>query len=132
MAESTTITFEGDHIKALSRAHKSIEWATEFWSAVVEACESNNCYDVLGISESLTVMPFFDGFSFIELFRGLGIDEKYRIAWVELNPEALDRVKFVDTALFNRGLPGRVFPTEADARKWLVDQQAKDRPSHSR
>lgn len=132
MADSTIITFEGDHIKALSRAHKSIEWATEFWSAVVEKCEAHDCYDVLGISESVTVMPILDGFDFIGLFRDLGIDEKYRIAWVELNAEAVEVVKFVETALFNRGLPGRVFPSEADARKWLLEQQSKNSQSRSR
>ena len=60
-----------------------------------------------------------DGFDHVELFRELGINTKYRIAWVELNPAAIKTMKFVDAALFNRLLPGRVFMTEAEATKWL-------------
>jgi len=119
MTGTMKITFEGDHIRAESRSEKSIEWSRELWSAVVEACIANDCYKVLGISESLTVMPIMDGFDHVELFRELGINTKYRIAWVELNPDALKTVRFVDAALFNRLLPGRLFMTEEEARKWL-------------
>lgn len=119
MTGTMTVTFEGDHIRAESRSEKSIEWSREFWPAVVEACVENDCYKVLGISESLTVMPIMDGFDHVELFRELGINTKYRIAWVELNPEALKTVRFVDAALFNRLLPGRLFNTEEEAKKWL-------------
>ena len=119
MTGTMKITFEGDHIRAESRSEKSIEWSRTFWSAVVEACLENDCYKVLGISESLTIMPIMDGFDHVELFRELGINTKYRIAWVELNPDALKTVRFVDAALFNRLLPGRLFKTEEEARKWL-------------
>jgi hypothetical protein len=119
MAETMEITFEGDHIRAESRGEKSIEWSRKLWAAIVAECKANDCYKILGISESLTVIPIMDGFDHIELFRELGINTKYRIAWVELNPEAVKTVKFVDAALFNRLLPGRVFKTEEEARKWL-------------
>ena len=119
MNGTMNITFEGDHIRAESRSKKSIEWARQFWTAVVEACEANDCYKVLGISESLTVMPIIDGIKHVELFHELGINTKYRIAWVELNPDALKTVRFVDAALFNRLLPGRLFMTEEEAKTWL-------------
>ena len=119
MTGTMTITFEDDYIRAESRGEKSIEWSRNLWAAIVEACKTNDCYKVLGISESLTVIPIMDGFDHIELFRDLGINTKYRIAWVELNPDAVKTVKFVDAALFNRLLPGRVFMTEEEARKWL-------------
>ena len=119
MTGTMKITFEGDHIRAESRSEKSIEWSRQFWAAVVEACGENDCYKVLGISESLTVMPIMDGFDHVELFRELGINTKYRIAWVELNPDALKTVRFVDAALFNRLLPGRLFMNEEEASKWL-------------
>jgi hypothetical protein len=119
MSGTMTITFEGDHIRAESRSEKSIEWARQLWTAVVEVCEANDCYKVLGISESLTVMPIMDGFDVVELFRELGINTNYRIAWVESNPDALKTMRFIDAALFNRLLPGRLFMTEEEARKWL-------------
>ena len=119
MTETIKITFEGDHIRAESRGEKSIEWSRRLWTAIIDVCKANDCYKVLGISESLTIMPIMDGFDHVELFRELGIDTKYRIAWVELNPDALKTVRFVDAALFNRLLPGRLFMTEEDAKKWL-------------
>jgi hypothetical protein len=124
MSATMTITFEGDHIRAESRAEKSIAWAREFWSAVVEACVENDCYKVLGISESLTVMPIMDAIEHVELFRELGISTRYRIAWVELNPDAIKTVRFVDAALFSRTLPGRLFKNEEDASKWLFSDRS--------
>lgn len=120
MTSTIKITFEGDHIRADSQGEKTIDWARGFWRAVVAACEENDCYRVLGVSESLTVMPILDGFDVVELFRELGINTKYRIAWVELNPEATKTMRFIDAALFNRLLPGRLFETEAEARMWLL------------
>ena len=120
MSVSMTITFEGDHIRVESRGDKSIESARELFSALVDACIENDCYKVLGIAESRTVIPIMEGFDVVALFRELGINTKYRIAWVELNPKAVKTVKFVDAALFNRLLPGRVFMTEAEAKTWLL------------
>lgn len=42
-----------------------------------------------------------------------------RIAIAELNDDARDATLFVETVLFNRGLPGKVFCTEEEARRWL-------------
>ena len=120
MAENYTIAYEGDHIRATTRAEKSIAWARKFWGDTVEACHQHSCYDVLGVSYSLTPMPFLDAYEHIQLFRDLGIDSKYRIAWVELNPQAVEIVRYVGDALFNRGLPGEVFSTEEAARAWLL------------
>jgi hypothetical protein len=123
MTDAMTITFEGDHVRAESCAEKSIAWARTLWTAIAEVCVENDCYKVLGISESLTVMPIQDGFDHVALFRELGINTKYRIAWIELNPAAIKTVRFVDAALFNRMLPGRLFNTEAEARKWLLSDR---------
>ena len=120
MTNTKTITFEGDHIRVVSRGEKSIEWSRELWPAIVEVCEANDCYRILGISESLNVMPIMDGFDHVELFRELGINTKYRIAWVDTNPDSIKTLRFMDAALFNRLLPGRLFKTEEDARKWLL------------
>lgn len=118
-----TITFEGDHIRVESHGEKNIDWSRKLWAAVVEACVENDCYKVFGISESQNVMSIMDGFDHVSLFRELGINTKYRIAWVESNPAAVKTVKFIDAALFNRLLPGRVFKTEAEAKTWLLGTQ---------
>lgn len=119
MDATFTFTFEGDHIRAQSCSEKTIDWSRLFFTALVETCEANDCYKVLSISESLTTMPIMDGFDVVALFRELGINTKYRIAWVELNPDSVKTLKFIDAALFNRLLPGRLLKTEDEARKWL-------------
>lgn len=47
------------------------------------------------------------------------IDERYRIAWVELNSSVLDVIELTVSILANRDLPGRMFPTVDAAREWL-------------
>jgi hypothetical protein len=123
MANTMNITFDGNHIRAESKGDKSLAWSRQLFSAIVGACEANNCFRVLGISESTKPVSIIEGFEHIELFRELGINTKYRIAWVELNPAAVKTVKFVDAALFNRMLPGRLFPTEEEARAWLFGER---------
>ena len=64
-------------------------------------------------------MPILDGYAHAEMFRELGITGGYRIAWVEHDPAARETTDFVETVLFNRGLPGRSFATEEEAEQWL-------------
>ncbi len=123
MAATMKISFLHDHINVESRGEKSIDWARELWTAIVKECQAKGCFKVLGISESSNVLPIQNGFDLVELFRELGIDTKYRIAWLELNPDAVKTVRFIDAALFNRLLPGRVFQTEDEARKWLFSDR---------
>jgi hypothetical protein len=118
---SLTITFEGDHVLVRADGDKDMEFAESLWSQVSSMCEKNNCFAVLGVARSSTPQEALDGYDHARLFRELGIDERYRIGWVELEPEAIDMAAFIETVLVNRGLPGRVFSSEADARKWLLN-----------
>lgn len=51
-----------------------------------------------------------------------------RIAWVELDENARDMTAFVQTVLANRGLPGLLFETEEEARKWLLEDRLEPGP----
>jgi len=123
MTNRMTISFEGDHVRAESYGEKSLAWSRKLWAAIVEACEANDCYKVLGVAESSKAVSIMEGFDHIALFRELGISTKYRIAWVELNPSAVKTLRFIDAALFNRMLPGRAFRTEEEARSWLFGKR---------
>lgn len=122
MDASFTISFEGDHIKVLSDGAKNLDYATRLWTAIVEACNEHKCYRVLGIADTTSPMPPLDGYQHADLFRKLGITRNYRVAWVELNQEAKEATYFVETVLFNRGLPGRLFDSVADATEWLLTE----------
>jgi hypothetical protein len=120
MKNEFVITFEKDHIKVISNGDKDYNSASKLWSAIKEKCEEHNCFKVLGIANSEKYFDTMEAFSHAELFSELGIKHKYRIAWIELNPKAIETVKFIETVLSNRGLPGRVFPNEEEAREWLL------------
>ena len=91
------------------------------WHEIAAACEQHNCYRVLGIAHTSVPVEVIDGFDLARIFRELDITDKYRIAWVECNEDARDVIEFIETVLFNRGLPGKVFDDEAAARNWLLE-----------
>ena len=122
MAAEFSVTFEGDHVKVVSLGDKSIEVARTVWTLVAETCQKHDCYKVLGIADSDKPLRLTEGYAHAEMFRDLGITAKYRIAWVELNPDGQDVIEFTETVLFNRGLPGRVFKSEERAREWLFEE----------
>ena len=117
-----TVSFQGDHVRIDSDAERSIEYATALWTEVAKVCEEHECYFVLAVSNAPGPMPIIDGYDHADLFRKLGIAQRYRIAWAELNDNARSATEFVETVLFNRGLPGKVFGNEEDARQWLFSK----------
>lgn len=122
MAGQYTITFEGDHVQIVSDGDKSLAFAEQLWTTAVAACKKHNCYKILGIAHTTQPMGTLDAYHHGELFRKLGISHDFRMAWVEMNPDARDVVKFIETVLSNRGLPGRVFENVDDAKRWLLEE----------
>jgi len=121
MHNKLEITFEGDHIRMIADGDKDYLYMDRQWRALAAACEKHDCYKVLGIANTTTTVEAVDGYDLATLFNELNIGQNYRIAWVELNEDAIDMVTFVQTVLANRGLPGLLFETEAEARKWLLE-----------
>jgi hypothetical protein len=119
MDGSFLVTFESDHVRVVTDAEKNLAVSTTLWTEIAAMCEKHDCFTVLAVSDAPAPMPMTDGFSHAELFRKLGITSKYRIAWAELNDDARSATEFVETVLNNRSLPGKVFATEAEARRWL-------------
>ena len=121
MPYTLEITFEGDHIRVVADGDKDYRFMDRTWREIAAACEKHDCYNVLGIADTSTPVEVVDGYDLVALFGELNIGQNYRIAWVELDQDARDMTTFVQTVLANRGLPGLLFETEAEARKWLLD-----------
>jgi len=115
-----TITFEGDHVRVLADGDKDMEFAESLWSEVSSLCDKHNCYNVLGVARTSTPLEALDAYEYARLYRKLGIDARYRIAWVELEPNASDIASFIGSVLSDRGLSDRMFQTEDEARGWLL------------
>ncbi len=116
------VTFEEKFVKVISNGEKNFAFSTRLWTEVSACCVANNCFKVLGIANTTTPLRTIEAFNHAQLFIDLDIDSRYRIAWVELNPEGRDTVNFIETVLFNRGLPGRIFSTASEAIAWLLEE----------
>ena len=126
MGNGFTVSFEGDHVRIDTDAERNFAYATALWTEIARVCEEHDCYYVLAVSNAPGPMPTMDGYDHADLFLRLGIDQKYRIAWAELNDDARSATKFVETVLANRGLPGKVFTNEEDARQWLFSEDQSE------
>lgn len=117
-----SILFKGDYIEVRSIGDKSYQTSVILWHEILKACRDHNCYKVLGIGESSTGMPTMDAMNHEQLFKDFAITRKYKIAWVELNKEAIGSIKFLETVLLNRGLlNGMLFLDAEDAKQWLLE-----------
>lgn len=121
MRNTIEVTFEGDHVRVIADGDKDYVFQNRLWQEVSSACEEQNCFKILGISNTTTPLEAVEGYDTARIFRDLKIDNRYRLAWVELNDESRDMTQFIATVLANRGLPGRLFDTEEEAKKWLLD-----------
>ena len=120
MKNKLTISFEGDHVLVLAEGDKDMEFAEDLWTQVSDLCRAENCFNVLAISRSSRTLEALDAYEYTRLYRKLGIDRRYRIAWVELEPHATDMASFIDTILSDCGFGDRFFLSEAEAREWLL------------
>ena len=126
MRNRLVVTLEGEHVRVISDGVKDRAFQERLWDEVAAVCQKHDCYRVLGIAHTTVPPEIFDGFETARMMRERNIDHRYRIAWVECNTDALDVIKFVETVLINRSLPGRLFPDEASAKTWLFEDQVAE------
>ena len=81
-------------------------------------------YLVLGLANTTKPLQTIEAYDHAKIFTQLGITQKYRIAWVELNPDAYDTTHFIETVLKNRGLPSHLFTDVSQAKEWLLGDGA--------
>lgn len=118
-----SVTFKEGYVEARSTGDKSYQTAVALWKEITRVCEEHHCYKVLGIGESTTAMPTMDAMQHPQLFKDFAITRKYKIAWVELNKDAVEGIKFLETVLLNRGLlNGKLFSDVEEARRWITEE----------
>lgn len=115
-----SVTFEGDHVLVRTAGEKNYAVVEEIWSKVSRVCEKHKCFNVLGIANTSGPIEAVEGYELPSVFREHDIDRRYRLAWVELNPDGVDVIDLVASILANRDLPGRRFETVDEAREWLL------------
>ena len=92
----------------------------EMWSEIVAACARHECLYILGISNVDRPQKVADAIDHQAIFLEAGVTIDHRIAWVQLNPDAVEMTRLAETVLLNRGMAnGRLFTDEYEARRWL-------------
>jgi len=120
MQNKLEVTFMGDHIRVLSDGDKDFARSVELWNQVADLSKQHDCFDVLGIANTRSPLEAIEGYNQARLLSELGIDERFRIAWVELDENARDMAAFIQSVLQNRGLQGELFDNVDDAESWLL------------
>lgn len=94
---------------------------SQMWKDIIAACTENSCFSILGIANMEQPLKLADAIDHQAIFLEAGVTVDHRIAWVQLNPEALAMTELAETVLLNRGLlNGRLFTDEFEARRWLA------------
>ena len=120
MKNRIVVTFEKDFVQVLSDGEKNADFSRALWTQVSALCEKHQCFKVLGIANTTTPLQILEAYDHGALFRELNISTKYRIAWIEMNPDGGEIVRLIETVLYNRGVNARVFSNVGDARDWLL------------
>lgn len=121
MKHQITATLEDQYVQVLVDPDRDFEYATALWSEVAKACRKFDCFSVLLIAHTTTALTVMDGIDLGQLFEESGITGEYQFAWVELNAEAFEAMRFLETVLINRYFNVRLFSDKSEAKQWLRD-----------
>ena len=125
MKDRIVVTYKGDYIEVLSEGRKDYQFANKLWAEVVKCCQKHNCYDVLGVARSSSHVPADDAYHHKDIFKEVGINESYRIAWVEMEKGAFNMAYFVENVLSNSGYNVRLYKEVSEAIIWLTSKKEK-------
>lgn len=121
MALHYEITHSNSLINVRVSGNVDSDTTTEFWKAIVDACDAHKCYDILGVSELDEPFSALTAFQHHEIFTEVGITNRHHIAWVDQNEKSVDILKFTETVLVNRGkLNGALFNSIEEGKRWLA------------
>lgn len=121
MKNEIVVTFEGDHVQAIANGDRDFDSLRRLWTTIRDICVEYDCTTVLGIAHTTKHVTTVEVMKVPGLVRELKMDTGYRIAWVELNPEAFGTTHFIETVLRNRGIYVRAFDDVEAAKEWLLD-----------
>lgn len=113
------ISLEGDYLKVISIGEKSMEFSRRLWENIVDSCYECECFKILGIALTTKANNESDPYDHVSLFEELEINHNFKIAWIEKNPDFKERLHYIETVFYNRGLPGKQFDSEEEAIEWL-------------
>ena len=123
MSYKRKIEFKEKYVQVDIGGTVDIKSELETWKRIRKECEKHKCYDVLGITRKNT-NPFglLDAYEYPRILGEAGIDSKYRIVWVNKDPEVYKLGKLAVIAMRSHGVAYscQTFSNVPDAKKWLL------------
>lgn len=122
MKHELKITIEEKFVQIISNGEKSFESSLKIWTNAIKVCHTHNCFKVLGIANTTKTHSIIESYQHGALFHQININQRFKIAWVELNPDAVESIKFIETVLLNRGYGVKLFTDVEEAKSWLLSE----------
>lgn len=93
--------------------------AKETWQEITTQCQHRGATRVLILSRVSGEYPTLDAYKVSTLFEQLGVDKRWKLAFVHLDNSPGTGIQFAATVAMNRGFMFQFFTDEKSARKWL-------------
>jgi hypothetical protein len=121
MAYKLTISRKNNYLHAIVTGRNSIENVKGYLEEILGECIARNCFRVL-VEERLEGprLGTMDVFMIVAEESGKARGTIKELAYVDINADG-DLMQFAETVAVNRGMRVAVFPTVAEAERWLLD-----------
>lgn len=126
MSNKVVITPMDGYIYVEISGRGNYDEVLELWQNIASACHEHQCFNVLGVQRIKIAIDTLTALDHHTVFTDVGIDHRYRIAWVDENPRTYESIEFIKNVLSNRSIGyGKVFSNEEDAKNWLFTKPKK-------
>ncbi|NND16810.1 MAG: hypothetical protein HKN89_10880 [Eudoraea sp.] len=112
-----------DYIQVHANGAKTPEFSASMWQQVVEKCKAKKTFKILGIALTSDPLSKEEANGLLPLFKELGLDKNYKIAWVELNPEFYEVILYAESLMSANGVDAKFFYEVGHAKAWLDKTQ---------
>lgn len=122
MTYKLTIDQKPTYLHAVVTGRNAKQNVVRYLEELDRQCKARSCFRVL-VEERLEGprLGMMDVFQIAESGASIASGTTKSIAYVDVNAEG-DLMQFAKTVAVNRGLRVAIFPTVADAEKWLLDE----------
>lgn len=131
MTYKLTIHQKPTYLHVIVTGRDTRENVERYLEEIQRECIARNCFRVL-VEERLEGprLGTMDVFQIVSegSSKASGIYKAF--AYVDVNAKG-NLMQFAETVAVNRGVPVVVFPTVADAEKWLVSEDSRDTEPHA-
>lgn len=90
------------------------------WKQITAACQDHDLFRVLAVFDLTGPLPTMSAFKVASSLHEIGLNWRFRIAFVDPHLESLPENQFGETVAVNRGVQVKVFTNETDALPWLL------------